>query len=181
MTCFNYKQTICIRHNNNQKKCFVYRYIMFGRGICEKYQSRDEQFPERNGEGNLVSRKITRNKTESWICYLHAEQRHTEPFQDWIKLKKWLKLFSVLKWFGRSFHRVAAANMNDFLPYLVVLTNMFEYLKAYLEFFTLTKSWRHTGANLLTILYVSKAIVLIRMICKEGTRAFSRRLIYELV
>ena len=35
---------------------------------------------------------------------------------------KWLKLFSVLKWFGRSFHRVAAANMNDCLPYLVVLT-----------------------------------------------------------
>jgi hypothetical protein len=34
---------------------------------------------------------------------------------------------------------------------------------------------------LLTILYVSKAIVLIRLICKEGTRAFSRRLIYELV
>jgi hypothetical protein len=53
---------------------------------------------------------------------------------------------------------VIMANMNDFLPYLVVLTwgtsNMFEYLKAYLEFFTLTKSWRHTGANLLTILYV---------------------------
>jgi hypothetical protein len=20
-----------------------------------------------------------------WICHLHAEQRHTEPFQDWIK------------------------------------------------------------------------------------------------
>jgi hypothetical protein len=37
-----------------------------------------------------------------------------------------------------------------------------------------------TGANLLTILYVSKAIVLIRLICKEGARAFSRRLIYEL-
>ena len=31
---------------------------MFGRGICEKYQSRDEQFPERNGEGNLVSRLV---------------------------------------------------------------------------------------------------------------------------
>ena len=30
---------------------------MFGRGICEKYQSRDEKFPEPNGEGNLV-RKI---------------------------------------------------------------------------------------------------------------------------
>jgi hypothetical protein len=27
---------------------------MFGRGICEKYQSRDEKFPELNGEGNLV-------------------------------------------------------------------------------------------------------------------------------
>ena len=26
--------------------CIFNRYIMFGRGICEKYQSRDEQFPE---------------------------------------------------------------------------------------------------------------------------------------
>jgi hypothetical protein len=34
------------------------RYLMFGRGICEKYQSRDEKFPERNGEGNLVSRLV---------------------------------------------------------------------------------------------------------------------------
>jgi hypothetical protein len=24
---------------------------MFGRGICEKYQSRDEKFPEPKGEG----------------------------------------------------------------------------------------------------------------------------------
>jgi hypothetical protein len=24
----------------------LYRYIMLGRGICEKYQSRDEKFPE---------------------------------------------------------------------------------------------------------------------------------------
>ena len=31
------------------------RYIMFGRGICEKYQSRDEKSPEPKGEGNLVS------------------------------------------------------------------------------------------------------------------------------
>ena len=31
---------------------------MFGRGICEKYQSRDEKFPEQNGEGNLVSRLV---------------------------------------------------------------------------------------------------------------------------
>jgi hypothetical protein len=36
----------------------LYRYIMFGRGICEKYQSRDEKFPEPKGEGNLVSRLV---------------------------------------------------------------------------------------------------------------------------
>jgi hypothetical protein len=29
---------------------------MLGRGICEKYQSRDNKFPEPNAEGNLVSR-----------------------------------------------------------------------------------------------------------------------------
>ena len=34
------------------------RYIMLGRSICEKCQSRDEQFPEPNGEGNLVSRLV---------------------------------------------------------------------------------------------------------------------------
>ena len=27
----------------------LYRYIMFGRGVCEKYQSRDEKFPQPNG------------------------------------------------------------------------------------------------------------------------------------
>ena len=27
-------------------------------GICEKYQSQDEIFPEPNGEGNLVSRLV---------------------------------------------------------------------------------------------------------------------------
>ena len=32
---------------------------MLGRGICEKYQSRDEKFPEPNGEGNLVSMNNT--------------------------------------------------------------------------------------------------------------------------
>jgi hypothetical protein len=31
---------------------------MFGRCICEKYQSRDEQFPMPNGKGNLVSRMV---------------------------------------------------------------------------------------------------------------------------
>jgi hypothetical protein len=36
----------------------LYRYIMLGSCICEKYQSQDEQFPEPNGEGNLVSRLV---------------------------------------------------------------------------------------------------------------------------
>jgi hypothetical protein len=31
---------------------------MFGRGISEKYQWRDEKFPEPKGEGNLVSRLV---------------------------------------------------------------------------------------------------------------------------
>jgi hypothetical protein len=31
------------------------RYIMFGRGICEKYQSKDEKSPGPTGEGNLFS------------------------------------------------------------------------------------------------------------------------------
>ena len=36
----------------------IYRYVMFGRGICEKYQLRDEKFPEPKGKGNLVSRLV---------------------------------------------------------------------------------------------------------------------------
>jgi hypothetical protein len=35
---------------------------MLGRGICEKYQSRDEKFPDANGEVNLVSRMILKIK-----------------------------------------------------------------------------------------------------------------------
>ena len=31
---------------------------MFGMGTCEKYQSRDEKFPEPKGERNLVSRLV---------------------------------------------------------------------------------------------------------------------------
>jgi hypothetical protein len=31
---------------------------MFVRGICEKYESKDEIFPTSNGEGNLVSRLV---------------------------------------------------------------------------------------------------------------------------
>ena len=45
-------------NKSNDNKNVLYRYIMFGRGICEKYQSRDEKFPEPNGEGNLVLRLV---------------------------------------------------------------------------------------------------------------------------
>ena len=31
---------------------------MFGRDIYKKYQSRDEEYPKSNGEGNLVSRLV---------------------------------------------------------------------------------------------------------------------------
>jgi hypothetical protein len=46
------------------------RYIMFGRGICEKYQLRDEKFPEPIGEGNLVSRLVFSANTPPNIIYL---------------------------------------------------------------------------------------------------------------
>jgi hypothetical protein len=46
------------------------RYIMLGRDICEKYQSRDEKFPESNGEGNLVSRLVFFANTPPNMIYL---------------------------------------------------------------------------------------------------------------
>ena len=36
----------------------IYKYIVFGRGICGKYKSRDEKLPKPNVEGNLVSRLV---------------------------------------------------------------------------------------------------------------------------
>jgi hypothetical protein len=38
--------------------CILNRYIMLGIGICEKYQLRDEKFPEPKGEGNLFSKLV---------------------------------------------------------------------------------------------------------------------------
>jgi hypothetical protein len=38
---------------------------MFGRGICEEYQSRVEKFPEPKGEGNLLSRLVFEKKSFS--------------------------------------------------------------------------------------------------------------------
>jgi hypothetical protein len=45
---------------------------MFGRGICEKYQSRDEKFPEPNGEGNLVSRLVFFRKVSIFCTALYV-------------------------------------------------------------------------------------------------------------
>ena len=69
------------------------------------------------------------------------------------------------------FHNVGAANLKDVLPYRVDLIcgiSKMLYLKEYLEFFIWTRSGRQTGAILLIMLYVSKAMVLILLICKEG-------------
>ena len=47
-----------VKLGQNMNLIILYRYIMFGRVICEKYQSRDEKLPEPNGERNLVSRLV---------------------------------------------------------------------------------------------------------------------------
>ena len=49
---------------------FLNRYIMLGRGICKKYQSRDEKFPEPKGEGYLVSRLVFFANTPHNMIYL---------------------------------------------------------------------------------------------------------------
>jgi hypothetical protein len=43
---------------------------MLGRGICKKYQSRDEKFPEPKGEGYLVSRLVFFANTPHNMIYL---------------------------------------------------------------------------------------------------------------
>ena len=48
----------------------LYWYIMLEKGICEKYQSRDEKFPGPNGEGNLVSRLVFFRKYPSQTWYI---------------------------------------------------------------------------------------------------------------
>jgi hypothetical protein len=53
------------------------------------------------------------------MCYLQAEQRLFEPLQDWIRLLKCEKLFSVLKWFGRLFHSVVAANLKEHYLHII--------------------------------------------------------------
>ena len=47
--------------------------MFFGRGICEKYQSRDEQFLETKGEGNLVLRLECKKVKSSYKYYGSGE------------------------------------------------------------------------------------------------------------
>jgi hypothetical protein len=51
---FNVTKSYKMQNTIGNKNGILYKYIMFGRGIWEKYQSRDEQFPKPNVEGNLV-------------------------------------------------------------------------------------------------------------------------------
>jgi hypothetical protein len=52
------------------KYTVTHRYIRFGRGICEKYQSRAEIFPEPIGEENVVSRLVFFANTPPNMIYL---------------------------------------------------------------------------------------------------------------
>ena len=58
---------------------------MFGRGIWEKYQSKDEKFPEPLGEGNLVSRLVFFANTPLNMIYLF---NYTEYY-----LEHWLNKY----------------------------------------------------------------------------------------
>jgi apolipoprotein N-acyltransferase len=58
-----------------------------------------------------------------------------------------LKEFSSLKWFGSSFHVLAAKYLKVLIPYLVVLVDgilaVFWYLKEYLLCLIVIKSWHN--------------------------------------
>jgi len=57
---------------SNDPPRLLYRYIMFGRGICEKYQSRDERKISRAGRRGKFSLKIgifRKYPSQTWyIC-----------------------------------------------------------------------------------------------------------------
>jgi apolipoprotein N-acyltransferase len=75
-----------------------------------------------------------------------------------IKFFNCLKEYSSLKWFGSSFHVLAAKYLKVLIPYLVVLVNgilaVFWYLKEYLLCLIVIKSCKYKGLVLLTILNV---------------------------
>ena len=69
-----------------------------------------------------ISSRI-KNKTEAEQSnYKQALQWHELPFHEFIKFLNWLNDVSFLKWSGSSFQVLAAKYLNEFRPYLVVLT-----------------------------------------------------------
>ena len=61
---------------------------MFGRGICEKYQSRDEKFPESIGEGYLVSRLVKMNE-------INPKYENTQKIHQLLTIQKPVFLYKV--------------------------------------------------------------------------------------
>ena len=118
------------------------------------------------------------------IYYLHALQLQAFPFHERIRILNWLKFETALMCSGKSFQRTAAAYLKECFPYVVLLTlgmsTMLEYLKLYLLFLKRTKLSKQGGATLYRILKVSRAIVLIRLISKDGTLAVIKSCSYEL-
>jgi hypothetical protein len=79
--------------------------------------------------------------------YKILHQESPSYLHDLIKIKD----ICVLKWFGNSFHSLAAAYRKDFRPYLVVRTEgisvMLSYLKQYLVSLILIKSCKYEGLS----------------------------------
>ena len=94
---------------------------MFGRGFCEKYQSRDEKFPEPKGEENLVSRLVFFANTPPNMIYLF---NYTEYYlEHWLnKYYNTLCLsFSVIFCFYCVFFRNVLTCYKPFEEFLFLL------------------------------------------------------------
>ena len=82
------------------KSQILNRYIMFGRGICEKYQSRDKKFPELRGEENLVSRLV-------FVCRFHEYSVFIVCFRNVLICYKLLRNFDFCYMFTSEHFRVS--------------------------------------------------------------------------
>jgi len=60
------------------------RYIMFGRGICKKYLSSAEKFPEPKVEGNLVSRLVLFANTLPNMIYMYLFNYTEYYLEHWV-------------------------------------------------------------------------------------------------
>jgi hypothetical protein len=102
-------------------KTILNRYIMFGRGICEKYPSRDEAFPKPKGKGNLVSRLVFFAITPPNMIYLF---NYTEYYLEHWPNKYYNTLclsFSGIFWFYWGFFRNVLTCYKPFEIFLFLL------------------------------------------------------------